>query len=497
MAEPLRLRHRLLALAAGALLVPAFAPWQWLILLWPAFLALWLLLQRFPQHGFQLGYCFGLGLFLAGVPWVYTSLHDFGGLLAPLAILLTVLFAAFLALFPALATTLFCRLQARPAMAALGFAACWTLLEWVRSWAFTGFPWLSLGYVLSDTPLRWLFSLGGTWLASLVTVVLALLPAVLWQTRRFSPLLLPLFLLLVFTSLAVLQPRTQPSDQTLRVALLQGNYSQDIKWDPEWIPREVAWYTQTTLQQDADLVLWPETAIPGSNVAYSESLQALDQIMARRQQGVLVGIIDRQGNSLYNALLGLGTLKGSYHKQHLVLLGEYFPFRDWLKLLPGLVIPANDFTHGQEDQPPLRLGEITLLANICYEDVFGSEMRQRLLQYPQTGVLINASNDAWFGRTAPWQHLQMARMRAVELGRPLLRVTNTGITAIIAPDGQIQAKLPPFEQSVLQARITGYQGKTVFLQYGSFWVHLLSILLLALAFRPRKINASDAKTRQD
>ncbi len=475
-------KHRALLGLAGALLVPAFAPWQQLWLLWPAFFALWILLHRFPQHGFQLGYSFGLGLFLAGVPWVYTSLHDFGGLLAPVAILLTVLFAAFLALFPALATTLFCRLHARPAMAVLGFAACWTLVEWVRSWLFTGFPWLSLGYVLSDTPLRWLFSLGGTWLATLVTIILAVLPAVLWQTRRFSPLLLPLFLLLIFTSLALLQPRTQPTDQTLRIALLQGNYSQDIKWDPEWIPREVDWYTQTTLQQDADLILWPETAIPGSNQQYAQHLQQLDEQLQRRGQGLLAGIIDQHGEAIYNTLLGLGLLQGQYHKQHLVLLGEYFPFRQWLELLPGLQIPANDFTHGPATQGPLRLGEITLLANICYEDVFGNEMRQRLLQYPQTGLLINASNDAWFGRTAPWQHLQMARMRAVELGRPLLRVTNTGITAIIAPDGGIQAQLPSFEQSVLQARIAAYQGETIFMQQGNLWVLLLCLILAGMAF---------------
>ncbi len=482
MGEKPRLGHRALLVLGGALLVPAFAPWQQLWLLWPAFFLLWQLLHRFPAHGFQIGYFFGLGLFLAGVPWIYTSLHDFGGLLAPVATLLTILFAAFLALFPALATTLYSRLHARPALALLGFAACWTLAEWLRSWAFTGFPWLSLGYVLSDTPLRWLFSLGGTWLASLVTVILALLPAVLWQSRRFSPLLLPLFLLLILTSLALLQPHAQPTGQTLRVALLQGNYAQDIKWDPEWIPREVAWYTQTSLQQDADLILWPETAIPGSSQQYTQTLLALDMQLQQRGQGLLAGLIHREQGKLYNTLLGLGRLEGQYHKQHLVLLGEYFPFRRWLELLPGLSIPANDFTHGPAQQPALQLGKTTLLANICYEDVFGTEMRQRLLQYPQTGLLINASNDAWFGRTAPWQHLQMARMRAVELGRPLLRVTNTGITAVIAPDGRILAKLPAFERGVLKTRVTTYQGETVFMRHGTLWVLLLCVIQAGMAF---------------
>ncbi len=476
-------RHRLLLALAGALLVAAFAPWQQVWLVWPSFAVLWWALHRFPAQGFQVGYCFGLGLFLAGLPWLYTSLHDFGGLLAPVAVLLTVLFSAFMAFYPALACLLFSRLKPTVGMAPLALAACWTLLEWLRSWLFTGFPWLSLGYVLSDTPLSGLFSLGGTWLAGFVLVLLAVLPAHLWQQRHWQAAWPGLLFLLCLPPAMWWQPRTQPAGPPLSVALLQGNYSQDIKWDPHWIPREVAWYVNTTLEQRARLILWPETAIPGTLTRHETILLQLDETLWQRNQGVLAGLIEDDGQAIYNSLVGLGRLQGRYRKHHLVLLGEYFPFRSWLQLLPGLVIPASDFSPGPARQTALKLGEYTLLANICYEDVFGNEMRASLLQAPETGLLINASNDAWFGRTAPWQHLQMARMRAVELGRPMLRVTNTGITAVIDPRGRVVQRLPQFQAGVLQTKIRPYQGETLFLRAGSGWVQLLSLVLVVLSHR--------------
>ncbi len=479
-------RHWLSSFTAGALSVAAFAPWHLPWLLWLTFGLLWWLVAAYPRHGFRLGYAFGLGLFLAGVPWVYTSLHQFGGLIAPVAVVVTGLFAAFLALFPAVACYAQGRLQPPPWLSPLLFTACWVLAEWLRSWIFTGFPWLSLGYVLSDTPLRALFGVGGTWLASSVALWLALVPAWLVRHRAARPLLPTLALLAAATLAMAVQPRTRPVAPGLSVALLQGNYSQDIKWDPEWIPRQIAWYRQTTLAQRAELILWPETAVPGSTVAAAPWLERLHTQLLQRGQGALIGIIDRQDDKLYNALLGLGTLQGRYHKVHLVLLGEYFPMRRWLKLLPGLSIPASDFTHGDPAQPALRLGGTTLLGNICYEDVFGNEMRQRTRSFPSAGLWINASNDAWFGRTAPWQHLQMARMRAVENGRPMLRVTNTGITAVIAADGRVQSSLPPFEQGVLTATVHPRIDETWFLRFGNSWVLMGHALLLLVGYGQKR-----------
>ena len=454
----------LYSLLAGAATVLAFAPFG----LHPlALLTLALLIHLWmhapPRRCAWLGFAFGAGLFGAGVSWVYVSLHQFGGMAAPLAAFATVVFCAFLALFPAAAGWLQARVPAPDAArACLLIPAAWVLCEWMLAWIFTGFPWLALGYSAAGWPLQGYAPLGGVYTVSFLIVSVA---GMLWLLGRQKPRFLVVLVLVLGTGEALRHIAwTAPAGAPVPTALLQGNIDQEMKFRPERAPRILETYAQLAEGTKARLVIFTETALPAFldriDPAY---LARLDTVGKRNEGDLLVGVPYRSGrNAYYNSALTLGVSpRQIYHKVHLVAFGEFVPpgFR-WT--LDVLSIPLSDFSRGSPDQPPLEVAGQRVAINICYEDVFGAEIARSL---PEATLLVNMSNVAWFGDSlAPAQHLQIARLRAIETGRMHLTATNTGITAAIDRDGRVLARLEQFTEGRLEIPAQGYSGATPYVR---------------------------------
>ncbi len=483
----------LLALVAGAALPLAFAPYAWrpLALLCP--LLLFLCWQRAaPRRAAWRGGLFGLGYFGVGVHWVYYSVHLFGDAAAPLAGLVAVGFVLLLALFPALVGWLATRLFPAPRRATwwlLAAPALWLLVEWSRSWVLTGFPWLSLGYAGLDTPLAGYAPLFGSYAVGALLAASAGALGWLLLARGAQRWQAALLLLAIWGGGLVLDGRqwTQPVGEPLEVRLLQGNFSQHQKFAGELLRPALRSYAQMTeAPPAARLTIWPETAVPTRFGRVAAPLQAVAEDAAARGGEVLAGGFYRQPDGRYhNSLLLLGS-EQVYHKRHLVPFGEYMPFRALLEFLSRyILIPMSDLVPGEGEPQPLQVAGQRIAASICYEAAFGAEI---IRQLPAATLLVNVSNDGWFGDSlAPHQHLEMARMRALETGREMLRATNTGISAFIAADGSLRSRSEQFQRSALDGVAHGRSGATPYVRSGDLPVVLsaLAALFAALLMQRR------------
>ncbi len=485
-----QLRAPLAACALGAAAVLGFAPTALaplpvlsaagLLWLWQGAAA--------PRRAAALGFAFGMGLFLTGVSWVYISLHDYGDMPAALAAVATLLFCAFLALYPALVGYLQARLGGPLAARQLVLIpALWTLSEWLRGWIFTGFPWLSLGYSQAESPLRGYAPLAGVFgLSWLVLLCAALLLALMRPTRRGAAVAALALVLGLGYGLDRIE-WTQPQGAPITVSLLQGNIAQDLKWDAGRFASTVQLYQRMIERSAARLTILPETAIPRFLDLLDPALVSALAASARRHGGdLIVGVPLRDGaGRYYNSAISLGASPSQrYDKIHLVPFGEFIPPGfGWV--LSILKIPLADFSRGSTAQAPLALAGQKIAVDICYEDAFGEEIIRPL---PQATLLVNVSNVAWFGDSlAPHQHLQISQLRALETGRDMLRATNTGMTAIIDHHGHVVAALPAFTQGTLSGSAQGRSGATPYVRWGNAPLLLLATLLCCVyALRHRK-----------
>ncbi len=481
-------RAPLLALCAGALLPLAFAPIAWSWLAPPVLAVLFAALRGAPaRRAAWIGGCFGLGLFGTGVYWLHISIHDFGHAPLPLAWALTLAFIVIMALFPALAAALAARARAHCFVHPLfALPGAWVLTEWLRGWFLTGFPWLQLGYSQTDSPLASLAPIGGVHAIGLALAFCAgLLAALPRATARGRMAIVATLMAMIAGALLLDRVEwTKPAGEPLRVALLQGNISQAVKWRPDEREPTLELYRALTEKNwDRDLIVWPETAVPlFYNQVADDYITALEGDARAHGTELLIGIpyMDLASDRYYNAILALGGVgRQFYSKRHLVPFGEYVPFSGLAgDLLEFMDIPMSDFSSGGEGQPLLEAAGQRIGTTICYEDAFGNEQRYAL---PDAGLLVNVSNDAWFGDAlAPHQHLQMARLRARETERPLLRATNTGISAVIGARGEILARSPRGAVHVLRAEITPHQGATPYVRYGDAPAAALAAVLFML-----------------
>ena len=474
---------RLLALLFGALLPFAFAPFD-LWALAPLSLAglFWLWSGVSPRAAWTLGYAFGLGMFCVGVSWIFVSMHHFGEAIVPVAGLITLVFAALMAVFPALAGWLSARLSTENSAARILIAMplAWMLFELIRGEFLGGFPWLNLGASQIHSPLAGFVPVFGEYGASLAVVLSAALLVLLVTRRTYLAVLGALLAFVALWAGGIMLRQidwVEPAGEPLRVAIVQGNVEQSRKFDPQVFQATLNLYRRLSESApDAKLIIWPETAVPDTVSAASSFLIEMQDLMRDRGQELVLGIFDqdRQGN-YYNALLALPVEGGYYHKRHLVPFGEYLPLRFLIEPFKNLIqVPMSDLTSGKNQQPLLRLAGHPAGASICYEATLARKINTAL---PEAAFLINASNDAWFGDSlAPHQHLQIAAMRSLESGRWMVRATNTGISALINPHGEVVARTPQFEQAVLRGDITPMQGATPFVIFGAWPIWLLSVL---------------------
>ncbi len=478
------------AWAAGALSVLAFAPFGLfpLALSGPLLLC-WLWRDATPRFGFQSGWAYGVGLLGFGVFWLHISIDQFGNMGTLAAIALTLLFVVVLALYYGLLGWLTVRLW-RTGGHGIGLfgwlPSLWVLGEWLRGWLLSGFPWLLLGYSQIDSPLGGYAPLVGVYGVSWLLLLSAVLLFRLLSPAVVGRLWLAAGLALLWGAGSLLNQLswTEPAGKPLTVSMIQANIAQEAKWKRDALRPTMELYAGLTrgLWQ-SDLIIWPETAVPAFAHQVEEVLlQPLAEEAVANQSGLLIGIPiwNTDTGAYYNAMLSLGQERGSYAKRHLVPFGEFMPLKRWLRpLIDWLQIPMSDFTPGEAPRPLLKVVGYQAGISICYEDAFGEEVIEAL---PQAAFLVNASNDAWFGDSlAPRQHLEIARMRALETGRYLLRATNTGISALIDQKGKIQGFSPAFERHVLTGEIVPMQGATPYVRIGNWGVVLWSCFLVLLA----------------
>ena len=477
----------------GASAIAAFAPLGWWPL-WPLALALALRLsvELPPLRAALAGWLFGLGHFITGLYWTVISTHVYGGAPAWLGVMLCGVLSAFLALYPALVFGGLQRLVGlRSHWMLLALPAAWVFAELVRGWFFSGFPWFSAGYALTDTALARLAAVTGVFGLSAALCLWAAILLLLFVRGRPPALPVALTSLPVLAALLpVPSAWTTAVDQPLRAVLVQGSVEQHLKWRPEMRhPTLDRYWQMSEAALPADLLVWPEVAITYSYDQVRDSyLRALDERLKGEGASALVGITVREHGLPYNSVIAVGAVQGRYDKRHLVPFGEYFPIPDGLRpIMDVLGTPYSDLGFGAAEQTPIRVQDQRLSISICFEDVFGDEVAR---DAREASVLVNMTNDAWFAdSTAPHQHLQIARMRAIETGRPLLRTANTGISAVISADGEIESRTAQFEPALLPAVITPRIGQTPYMRVFNqplWWA--CTLILLGLVIRAWRLG---------
>lgn len=482
-----------LALLAGMSLTMAYAPFNlWLITPIALVVAIrQLILANTNKQAFQLGWTFGLGWFGAGISWVHVSIADFGGLPLIVSVLLMFLLSAYLALFPGLSFYLAKRFV-KPNLLPLILPALWFTAEWLRSWLLSGFPWLSLGYSQLDSLWSgWLPVIGETGMTWLLLAMASSL-AVASITKRF---LQAISITGVVTIIAlVLSPiEWVTPNKSVSIGMAQGNIAQSLRWVPEQdLPTMNTYRELTGLLWDNDIIVWPEAAIPKLEMLAQDFIVEMNAEAASHDTAIITGIVNYnfESQEAWNNLIVLGKARpedqqgqyryfhgNRYAKHHLLPIGEFVPFEDWLRpLAPLFDLPMSSFNRGDFQQQNLQANGLHLAPAICFEIAFPRQVRANI--YADTDFIITVSNDAWFGHShGPAQHLQIARMRAKELGIGVIRSTNNGISAFIDHRGNIVARLPQFETAAMSATLSTVNGATPYRRWGDLPLSIVAILI--------------------
>ncbi|EIC28693.1 apolipoprotein N-acyltransferase [Methylomicrobium album] len=478
-----------LSFAAGIAYTLAFAPFDSYLAVFPALAYLfWSCMRLTPKRSLLRGYLFGLGQFGLGVSWVYISVHDYGGGGLFGSLFITGLFVGFWSAFPAIAVYMTAKLPGKQSSRLIFYPLVWMLVEYLRGRVvLEGFPWLQIAYSQLDAPLAGYIPLLGAYGAGLLGAVSAALLAGIF-IRPESTLYLSAGIVSLWLVGGVLKTAewTCPYGEPLKVTLIQGNISQNKKWLPETRVSTILQYIRMTeAHWDSQVIAWPESAVPAylSDV-YEPFLKPLHRNAKAHQVDLIVSVpsYGEAEGVKYNSLITLGRNEGIYRKVHLLPFGEYMPWQPvsgWI--LKHFNLRLSHFTPGSADQPLLRAGGYPFITSICYEDAFAENALHEL---PEAAYLVNATNDAWFGDSIePYQHLQIARMRALETGRYLLRSTNTGVTAIVSPNGRILKQAPLFTTTALTGTIRPMTGLTPYARIGdrpvvAFIAALLLLILL-------------------
>jgi len=473
----------------GGLYTAAFAPFGlWLLLPLLLLPVLYVWYSVSPRDAGWLSFWFGLGIFLSGTYWIYISVVVFGQAPAWIAIVLMLGLVLIMSLWLWIAGWLISRLaHGEPWLLLIVAPAGWVLVEWLRGFMFSGFPWLAAGYSLIDSPLAGFAPVLGVYGVSfaLMLSAAAVLVSIVVPGRQRAIALAIVVAPWIGGGLLKLPAWTEADGEPLTVTLLQAGISQDRKWLDDMLLPTLRWYRQATLAvADSDIVLRPEVAVPELDVNVDSYIEALQKDAGRADQTILFGILEwaegRGETETYNSIMLVDEQRRQYYrKRHLVPFGEYFPVpptvREWMRMLS---LPHSDLSAGDDVQPLLVTADgIPLAAAICYEDAYGAE---QLYALPEARILVNVSNDAWFGDSiAPHQHLQITRMRSLEAGRYTVRATNTGISAFIGPDGDILSAGAQFEPVRLTHDVEPRRGATPYVVVGNIPVVTVCVLLVA------------------
>ena len=495
-----KLKNNGLALLAGVLVTLSLAPFS----IWPLGIAAATLLalslhNSTPLQAAWRGWLFGVALFGSGTSWVYVSIHVYGNAPVPLAIALTTIFSMGLALFFLFTCWAYRRFQTDNLFThSAGFATFWILCEWLRSWFLTGFPWLFLGHAHNDSPLSGLAPITGVLgISFIVAFSGAVIAQFIVQRSNKNPAPNKLVATAIALWLAswALQfiDWTEKKGEPITVAMVQPATPQQLKWNRSYYQKTLNTLTEMSapLWGNANIVIWPEAAIPNYLDNAQEFVDAVDAHAKQNNTSLITGIPSRSepdennpfGES-FNSVIAVGNGSGIYHKQNLVPFGEYVPLQYWLRgLIEFFDLPMSNFARGPAGQTPLSINindrTISLSPYLCYEIVYGD-----LVAKSRADILLTLSNDTWFGSSiGPDQHLQIAQLRAIENGRELIRATNSGITVITDERGAITAKIPQFSQQTLIGSVQPRSGLTPYAQFGSWPVLLVALIIIIIGRR--------------
>ena len=490
---------------AGILLTLAFAPFDYDFLALFSLVVLYLAWQssETPKQAAFRGFLFGFGLFGFGVTWVFVSIYFYGGANVYVSMFMAILFAAFWALFPALTAYISVKIafltDKRLLFVIIPFV--WIFIEYYRGfWFLNGFPWFQVAYSQLDSAYAGFVPIIGVYGAGFLILLTASIISYMLMTKRRLILNTVIIFILLVTGYGLKYVEwTHPIGLPIKVTLIQGNISQDQKWLPENFTKTLFSYQQMTFSHwDSDVIIWPETSIPAYLHQVDEPLLAPLSAKAKANNTDLIVSLaakSEDGRETYNTVLTLGKKRQMYKKNHLLPFGEYLPlqpFSGWV--LDTIGVRLGSFTAGGEKQPLLSAGWYPFATSICYEDAFASEVLPHL---PEAAYLVNVTNDAWFGHSLePYQHMQIARMRALESGRYLARSTNTGLTGFVAPNGKIIKQAPLFEPYSLTHKITPMGGMTPYATLGDkIILAALFVLMLLVSLYLKFKFSSTQKTK--
>ena len=488
----------------GASLTFAFAPFgQWYLVFIVLPLSFYILAFSSPHIGWSTWW-FGLGYFGAGLSWVHVSIAEFGGVPLIVSVILMLLLSGYLALFPVFAFKVLKRFfptQYWPL--AMGFV--WLVMEYLRAHFLTGFPWLSIAYSQSSSPLSSLLPIIGEIGLAAVIVVVCISISIGFSQKRFVLSLIPLFVLFA-SSLALSGVEwTKETGESRKIVLVQGNIPQSMRFEPERDKATMEKYLGLSKPHwDADIIIWPEAAVPRLEVMVEDYLKYVDNIATQSNTGLITGVVDYNLSSgiAYNTLLSLGIDQTSnnvpyqykhskrYAKHHLLPIGEFVPFETLLRpLAPIFDLPMSSFSRGEYVQNNLIAGNTYFVPVICFEIAFPNQIRENITS--NSNMILTVSNDAWFGDShGPHQHMQIAQVRAKEFGLPLVRATNNGVSVAVDHKGNIIGRLPQFVDDSIEVDVALVKGHTPYKTFGDLpiWIFMSLMCLIAITLHRKHIK---------
>ncbi len=495
-----RLIRPLAAAFVGALTTLAFAPFKlWFVAIFSPLLLLLLLEKQNAKKALAIGFGWGVGQFSIGISWVHISIDTFGGLPKFAGLALMCLLICYLSVYPALFAATLNRWFPRSNLIRFLLAApsLWLITEWLRAWVMTGFPWLWLGYSQVGSPLNVFAPLGGVDSISYIIWLIAGAIALAITKKHWHFLALPVGIFALAGALDLVQWVKEDEKNTTKFALIQGNISQDLKWLPSqrW-PTIMKYMDLTRANWDADVIIWPEAAIPAFENELPSFLSNLDSAGRLNKSSIITGIVTSTSReNFYNSVIALGenqqeqynpNTQPKYHKHHLLPFGEFVPFSNILRpIAPLFNLPMSSFSRGSFVQENIEANGRHFAPALCYEILFNEQVRLNITE--ETDYILTLSNDAWFGDSiGPHQHMEIAQMRALELGRPVVRSTNNGITAITDHKGNITHSISQFTTEVLTAEVTSVTGMTPYRILGVWPLYLIVLVSLLLAYSNTK-----------
>ncbi len=491
-----------LCFIAGLSLIFAYAPFSqwWLALLLPSVLFYFIDKQEIKKVC-KLSFIFTFGWFLSGISWVHVSIDQFGGLPIVISLFLILMLCLYLSLYPTLACYLAARFSHHKKLNLWLIPSFWLFTEYLRSVILTGFPWLSLGYSQINSPLiSFAPIIGEVGITALILICNIAIYTIIKNLstgkpiQSIYPFIIPLFIIFIIGLSAFSLKQiawVHTTGKSVKVALVQGNITQSLKWLPEqeW-PTMLKYLDLTRVNFDADLIIWPESAIPILEPTAQEYLMMVNKSAMLNNSTIITGIqnYNIETKEYFNGLVVLGkkqqddklgyyyNSRNRYYKHHLLPIGEFVPFQTLLRpIAPLFNLPMSSFSRGNYIQPNLKANNLSILPLICFEIAFPTQLAANMTE--KTDILLTVSNDAWFGRShGPHQHMEIAQMRAVEFGRPLLRSTNNGVTAVVNHKGVIITKIEQFKELVLRSEVNLVSGETFY----SKWPRLILWLLITL-----------------